>query len=85
MSARVIAFPLARRVGRVRHTADVLSRWSGSDADRYWRLVTDQMRTQLSAAGIEHGVIESEISAFADSVSAATAQPPKGGVPGRRA
>lgn len=49
---KVIPFPSDRRVGKVRHTADLLLSKHGDPARAYWRSVVTGLARQLDAAGI---------------------------------
>lgn len=75
----VIAFPASRRLGKIRRTAEVLSRRHGRGADRYWRQVIDLMRGQMALAGLPADVIDRELRAFADQVFARIGNQPSDG------
>lgn len=65
---QVIAFPLARRVGKVRRVAEVLSTKRGGAAVHYWRTTIGTMAGQMERAGIDPDVIRLELRAFHDAV-----------------
>ncbi|MGI6854372.1 DUF6074 family protein [Mesorhizobium sp. 1B3] len=64
----VIPFPAAKRVGKIRRTAEVLAEKTGRGADHYWKQVLAGMRSQMVAASLAEEVIEAELRAFADQV-----------------
>ena len=68
MTCTIIPFPAAKRTGKIRHTALLLSERSGKGAEHYWRQVISGMRSQMVAAQLEPEVIEAGLKAFADRV-----------------
>ena len=64
----VLLFPLHRRVGKVRRTAQLLTSKRGDAATLYWRQVISSIRRQLSRTGTPAAVIEAEIRSFFDAV-----------------
>lgn len=65
----VIPFPAAKRLGKIRRTAEVLAEKSGRGAEHYWKQVIAGMRSQMLAAGLADETIDSELRAFAAQVS----------------
>ncbi|MCX5580527.1 DUF6074 family protein [Kaistia terrae] len=70
-TARVIAFPTERRIGKIRRVVDVLSGRSGKGAEVYWTKTVSDMTRQMTAAGIDAAEIDREIQAFTESVQRA--------------
>jgi hypothetical protein len=68
MTCTIVPFPTARRVGKIRHTAELLSERSGKGADHYWQQVIKGMRSQMVAAQLDEETIDRELKAFADCV-----------------
>lgn len=67
---KVILFPLVNRVGKVRHTAGLLSQKHGEDAALYWKQVVSANRKHLSRVGLGDDEIVVELRAFHDAVQA---------------
>lgn len=65
---RVILFPLTNRIGKVRHTAQLLSRKHGEDAELYWKQVIAANRKHLSRMGISGADAERELAMFFNAV-----------------
>ena len=65
---QVIAFPLAKRVGKVRRVADVLMAKNGQAAATYWRQTVTTLGEQLQRAGIDRKAIDEQLRAFHDAV-----------------
>ena len=61
-------FPLARRTGLVRETADELCRRSYDDGRRYWNAHAKGLRRQLKASGLSRSEIEKEMEAYSQAV-----------------
>jgi hypothetical protein len=70
MTCTIIPFPAARRAGKIRHTAELLAERSGKGAEHYWQQVIGGMRSQMTTAQLDAEVIDAELRAFADEVSA---------------
>jgi hypothetical protein len=70
MTCAIIPFPAAKRVGKIRHTAELLAERSGKGAEHYWQQVIGGMRSQMTTAQLEPEVIDAELRVFADEVSA---------------
>jgi hypothetical protein len=70
MTCTIIPFPAARRIGKIRHTAELLAERSGKGAEHYWQQVIGGMRSQMTTAQLDAEVIDAELRAFADEVSA---------------
>ncbi|RVI06479.1 hypothetical protein CN205_13915 [Sinorhizobium meliloti] len=64
----VIAFPLVRRVGKIRHTASKLATKHGEDATLYWKQVVSSQRKHLSRVGLSPEEIDVELRTFFDAV-----------------
>lgn len=67
-TATVLLFPLTSRVGKVRHTASVLARKHGEDANLYWKQVVAANRKHLARVGLPEQEIDAEIRSFFDAV-----------------
>lgn len=67
---QVILFPLMKRVGKVRHTAQKLLSKNGYDAELYWKQVVASNRKHLERVGLPPHEIEAELRAFFDAVQA---------------
>jgi len=67
-TAVVLAFPLNRRVGKIRRVAEVLSRKQGKDASSYWNRQCDWHRADLSKTILTDDEIENEVDHFFDAV-----------------
>jgi hypothetical protein len=65
---KIILFPLTNRVGKVRHTAGLLSQKHGEDAVLYWRQVISANRKHLTRVGLTDDEIDAELRAFHDAV-----------------
>lgn len=61
---KVIAFPLDKRIGRVRQVASKLLGKKGQAADTYWRQTVTTMIRQMERAGIPKGEIDAEVRSF---------------------
>src|SRR4051812_13024133 len=68
--ALVIPFPTIRRTGKIRRTAEILTRRHGRAAESYWRQVISGMAGQMEAAGLHEVVIGAEIESFRHAVQA---------------
>jgi hypothetical protein len=65
---KVIVFPLKRRLGKIRHTANLLLGKRGDDADLYWKQVIAANRKHLERVGLDENEIGAELQAFFDAV-----------------
>lgn len=65
---KIIPFPTERRVGKVRHVAEILNHKHGTDATRYWRQIMAGLRGQLEKAGLDYETVNAELRAFHDAV-----------------
>lgn len=65
---KLIAFPLVRRIGKVRRTAEVLASKSGKDATGYWRHQVRLLTEHLEKSGCTSAEIEQQIREFHDAV-----------------
>jgi hypothetical protein len=66
--ARVVPFPLAANIGRVRRCAEILERKQGKAADAYWRRVVEPMADRLAKIGLPVQVIQRELDESSDAV-----------------
>ena len=64
----VLAFPLSKRVGKIRRTAEVLSGKNGKAAIQYRATIIESTRGQMAKSGLSEAIIESEIRAFETAV-----------------
>ncbi|MER8437756.1 DUF6074 family protein [Mesorhizobium sp. M1312] len=67
-SCLVIAFPMAKRVGKVQHVAEVLSVKRGAAATNCWKQVVATLDGQTQRAGFDRDTINRELRAFHDAV-----------------
>lgn len=67
-SAKLIVFPLEKRVGKIRHTASKLASKHGEDAELYWKQVVASQRKYLQKVGLSDEAIDGEIRSFFDAV-----------------
>lgn len=67
---KVIAFPMAKRIGKVRHTAEILASKQSDAARAYWRQVCGALSAQMDRAGIPADERDVELRAFFDAVQA---------------
>lgn len=65
---KVMLFPLTKRVGKVRHTAGMLSQKRGEDALLYWKQVIAANRKHLTRVGLDEASIQTELRSFHDAV-----------------
>jgi hypothetical protein len=65
---QVVPFPLERRVGKIRRTAEVLGERHGKGADHYWKQVVSGIASQMQRAGVPADVIAFEIHQFSEAV-----------------
>lgn len=63
---KVIPFPCARRVGKIRRVAEVLSQKSNSpkDVSIYWKRILIDLERQMARAGVDPEQIEIELQEF---------------------
>lgn len=65
----VVPFPLEKRVGHIRRTADrVFNCRTAREAEAYWRRAVVSLHRQMEKAGVSEERIEREILAFHSSV-----------------
>jgi hypothetical protein len=67
---RVLVFPLDKRIGKVRHIAESLSRKEGFLAEVYWKQVVTASRRHLLRVGLSEEQANDEIAALFDAVQA---------------
>jgi hypothetical protein len=65
---RVHAFPLARRITKIKAVAENLHRKHGKAADSYWRQTVSTLAGQLSRAGVPDSEISEAVRGFFDAV-----------------
>jgi hypothetical protein len=65
---RIHAFPLARRMTKVRAVAENLHRKHGRAADIYWRQTVSTLAGQLSRAGVPASEVSETLRGFFDAV-----------------
>ncbi len=70
----IVPFPAARRLGKIRRTAEILSERHGKGAEQYWKQVVGGLRSQMEKSGLAAEVIESELRDFAGQVFAMVGQ-----------
>ncbi|RWB98873.1 MAG: hypothetical protein EOQ56_19250 [Mesorhizobium sp.] len=68
MMGDVICFPMRRRLGKIRRTAELLSARRGRAADHYWRQAVAGIVGHLTRAGLSEVAIRQEVQAFSDAV-----------------
>ncbi|WP_430981663.1 DUF6074 family protein [Mesorhizobium ciceri] len=68
MPCVVICFPMRRRVGKIRRTAELLLDRRGRAADHYWRQTVAGVVGQLTRAGLTEAAIRTEVQTFSDAV-----------------
>lgn len=85
----LLLFPLTKRVGKIRHTADLLSQRHGKDADAYWKQVRTALQKQLARVSIEGPEADQHIRQFSEAVQAELVrrnfEPTQSGQPGESA
>jgi len=67
-SSSLQAFPLNRRVGKIRRVCDVLESKHGNDANAYWRSIIIGLGDQLARTGIPEDAVDAELHGFAAAV-----------------
>lgn len=67
---QVVLFPLNRRTGKIRHTAQKLAAKHGDDAALYWKQVVASNRRHLERVGLPVVGIDAELRSFFDAVQA---------------
>lgn len=65
---QILVFPMTKRIGKIRHTAELLSQKTGADADLYIKQVKASGRKHLKRMELTDEEVENEISAFFDAV-----------------
>jgi hypothetical protein len=68
--AKVVAFPLSRRLAKIRRVADLLDKRQGSEADSYWKTTVRGLADQLARAGVPADDINRELLEFQEAVQA---------------
>lgn len=68
MPDNVICFPMRRRLGKIRRTAELLSARRGRSADHYWRQTVAGIVGHLTKAGLSEAAIRQEVKTFSDAV-----------------
>lgn len=64
----VIAFPMAKRVGKIRRVAEMLSAKRGAAATNYWKQTVATLGGQMQRAGFDRDTINRELRDFYDAV-----------------
>lgn len=65
-----IAFPLRKRIGKVRRVAEVYDSKRGNDRKSYWNRTVDTLGDQLDALGYDEAAINRELQTFTQAVKA---------------
>lgn len=71
---QVLLFPVTKRIGKIRHTAQLLAGKHGEDADLYWKQVTASMRRSLDRIGMHPDLVQDELRSFHDAVQSEMAR-----------
>jgi hypothetical protein len=71
----VIAFPAAKRIGKIRRAASVLASKHGAAAETYWKQTITTLGNQLRRAGLDEAVVHAQVRAFHDAVQAELRRP----------
>lgn len=66
---KIIAFPLNKRVGKIRRVAEVWSRKRGGDQKSYWGTQLNTLGRTLERIGYSEEQINAELDLFRDAVS----------------
>lgn len=64
----VIPFPMTKRVGKIRRTAEMLDENTQRGAEAYWRRTVTDLRRQMQRAGVPDDRIDRELRQFFDAV-----------------
>ena len=67
-ACKVLVFPLDARVGKVRHTASLLYKKHGEDAELYWKQVIAANRKHLIRIGLTAEQQHEQLSGFSHAV-----------------
>lgn len=67
-ACKVLVFPLDARVGKVRHTASLLYKKHGEDAELYWKQVIAANRKHLIRIGLTAEQQHEQLSGFSGAV-----------------
>ena len=67
---QVLLFPLTKRIGKIRQTAQILSSKCGDEAAIYLKQVASAARRHLARIGLTEEEIEVQLRAFFDAVQA---------------
>ena len=65
---KVLLLPLTRRIGKVRHTAELMSRKHGEDGDLYSKQVLAGLRRHFDRLGVPAEEADPQIVAFFEAV-----------------
>ncbi|MGK6313704.1 DUF6074 family protein [Neorhizobium sp. DT-125] len=68
MDCKLIAFPLVRRIGKIRRVAEVLESRHGAEAAGYWRVQVRHLAEGMQQCGYSEDRIAEEVRAFHDAV-----------------
>ncbi len=65
---KLIAFPLIKRIGKIRRCAEVLEGKHGKDAEGYWRQQVRYMAEQLERTGCGPDEVRRQVAEFQQAV-----------------
>lgn len=68
-SATIIPFPASKRVGKIRHVAELMQRREGKDRESYWNRITYDMIRQMTKAQVPAVLIGMELCDFENAVT----------------
>ncbi|MBL0935531.1 MAG: hypothetical protein IBJ07_12375 [Rhizobiaceae bacterium] len=63
-SAAIVAFPLTRRIGKIRAVATNLAGKNGSAAEAYWKQSVATIANQMDRNGVDQDEIRQELREF---------------------
>lgn len=63
-SAAIVAFPLTRRIGKIRAVATNLASKSGGAAEAYWKQTVATIANQMDRNGVNQNEIRQELREF---------------------
>ena len=72
---KIIPFPTAKRIGKIRRAVEMLSTKHGGAAETYWRQTITALANQLHRAGFDEETIGAQVRAFHDAVQAELSRP----------
>lgn len=77
-TADVVPFPAAKRIGKIRRTAQLVVESTERAATAHWKRTISDMTRHLERAGIPSATIDAEIEAFKNAVGIAIARRTRG-------